>query len=211
MPNSSKRKVYEEVLNKIQSYIEENELEDGDKLPSERELAEQLNAARSSVREALRAIELLGLIETKHGEGTFLKKYRPYQTVELLATFVLRQPMTIRELFEMKYMLEKECLTQVSEAMSHDELKEMKDEFHNYDKQHIHTLFFNTLFKKTNNRLFMKIWQLIDSFTYKTYYKNQNQSLYQKLIELIEERNLELQLAELEKYYDEKFFTIQAD
>src|SRR5690625_1924677 len=103
MSNSSKIKVYEEVLNEIQTYIEENELVDGDKLPSERELAEQLNAARSSVREALRAIELLGLIETKRGEGTFLKKYQPYQTVELLAAFILRQPITIQELFEMKY------------------------------------------------------------------------------------------------------------
>lgn len=67
MTKDTKSKVYQEVLEEIRNYIVDHQLQDGDRLPSERELAEQLNAGRSSVREALRAIELLGLIETRHG------------------------------------------------------------------------------------------------------------------------------------------------
>ncbi|WP_431810888.1 FadR/GntR family transcriptional regulator [Lysinibacillus capsici] len=43
----------------------------GEKSPSERVLSERLGVGRSSVREALRSLELLGLIETRHGEGRF--------------------------------------------------------------------------------------------------------------------------------------------
>ena len=44
-------------------------------LPSERELSSRLNVGRSSVREALRALELVGLIETRRGEGTFIRNF----------------------------------------------------------------------------------------------------------------------------------------
>ena len=52
--------------------MEEDGLVAGDRLPSERELSSRLNVGRSSVREALRALELVGLIETRGGEGTFI-------------------------------------------------------------------------------------------------------------------------------------------
>jgi len=57
---TTKPKVYQGVLQQIRLYIEKNRLGPGDKLPSERELSEKLQAGRSSVREALRALELLG-------------------------------------------------------------------------------------------------------------------------------------------------------
>ena len=71
--SSTNRKVYEGILMQLNEIIAEENLRPGDKLPSERELSERLSVGRSSVREALRALELLGLIETRRGEGTFLK------------------------------------------------------------------------------------------------------------------------------------------
>ncbi|MBR8646160.1 FadR family transcriptional regulator [[Brevibacterium] frigoritolerans] len=55
--------------------IEADSLLPGDKIPSERELSDRFNVGRSSVREALRALELLGLIETRRGEGTFIRGF----------------------------------------------------------------------------------------------------------------------------------------
>lgn len=83
VPMTPKQKVYQGVLQEIRNFIAKNNLKTGDKLPSERELSDKLQAGRSSIREALRAMELLGLIETRHGEGTYLSMYRPYQTMEL--------------------------------------------------------------------------------------------------------------------------------
>lgn len=62
LDSSQDRKVYEGILLQIHEIVQRDNLVPGDKLPSERELSEQLGAGRSSVREALRALELLGLI-----------------------------------------------------------------------------------------------------------------------------------------------------
>lgn len=105
---SPKQKVYQGVLQEIRKYIDSNDLEPGDKLPSERELADKLLAGRSSIREALRAMELLGLIETRRGEGTYLSTYRPYQTVELLSSFILQENNTKKNLLITKKVMEKE-------------------------------------------------------------------------------------------------------
>ncbi|MDQ7864958.1 GntR family transcriptional regulator [Peribacillus frigoritolerans] len=67
--------------------IEADSLLPGDKIPSERELSDRFNVGRSSVREALRALELLGLIETRRGEGTFIRDFQEHKLVELLGTF----------------------------------------------------------------------------------------------------------------------------
>lgn len=71
---NERSKVYVEILKQIRQLMQSNQLQTGDKIPSERELAERLNAGRSSVREALRALELLGLIETRRGKARLLKK-----------------------------------------------------------------------------------------------------------------------------------------
>ncbi|MER1935547.1 MAG: GntR family transcriptional regulator, partial [Priestia megaterium] len=71
---NERSKVYVEILKQIRQLMEDDRLTTGDKIPSERELSERLGAGRSSVREALRALELIGLIETRRGEGTFIKE-----------------------------------------------------------------------------------------------------------------------------------------
>lgn len=72
-PLKKKTRLYEDIVEMFTKKIESGELKAGDKLPTERELVEQLGVSRTSVREALRAMELVGLIESKVGEGTFIK------------------------------------------------------------------------------------------------------------------------------------------
>ena len=86
----AKSKAFLNILEEIDQIILQDQLLAGDKLPSERELAERLSVGRSSVREALRALELLDLIETRRGEGTFIKELGSHRLVEILASFFLR-------------------------------------------------------------------------------------------------------------------------
>ena len=65
-----------EIVKQLREMITADDLKSGDKIPSERELSERLNVGRSSVREALRALELLGLIETRRGEGNLSGIFR---------------------------------------------------------------------------------------------------------------------------------------
>ena len=64
-------KVYEAIMEQIKESVKSGELKRGDKLLSERELAEKLEVSRTSVREAIKALNMLGLIESRHGDGNF--------------------------------------------------------------------------------------------------------------------------------------------
>ncbi len=66
------KKVYEHVIEQIQNMVMTGVLQKGDKLPSERDLVEQLGVSRASIREAIRALEMIGLIESRQGEGNFI-------------------------------------------------------------------------------------------------------------------------------------------
>ncbi len=65
--------VYRAVLERIQAFILEQKIQPGERLPSERELAELLSVSRVTVRQALKVLEDIGKVEIIHGSGTYLK------------------------------------------------------------------------------------------------------------------------------------------
>jgi len=67
-------KTYAEIVAQISGHIESGELKGGERLPSERTLSDTLNIGRQSLREALSVLEAIGLIEVKHGIGTFIRE-----------------------------------------------------------------------------------------------------------------------------------------
>ena len=67
-------RIYEEIVRQVKAMIAEGRLKSGDRLPPERDLAEKFVVSRTSVREALRALESLGLVEIRPGEGTFVRE-----------------------------------------------------------------------------------------------------------------------------------------
>ena len=70
-------RLYEQVIGQIQDRIISGELRPGDRLPSERELAEQLNVSRTVIREAVKALSQKGLVEIRTGRGTFITDGTP--------------------------------------------------------------------------------------------------------------------------------------
>lgn len=77
-----KASVSETIVQQVKDLILRGQLEAGDKLPSERELSEQLRVGRSSVREATSALLALGVIEIRSGEGVFVREDFPRSTLE---------------------------------------------------------------------------------------------------------------------------------
>jgi len=67
------QKLYLQIVNQIRDLIANGKLKIGDKLPPERVLAEKFGASRASIREAMSALETLGLIESKSSQGNFIK------------------------------------------------------------------------------------------------------------------------------------------
>lgn len=69
-----KTRRYEDIVQLFIGKIESGELKAGDRLPTERELVDILGVSRTSIREALRAMELLGMVQSKVGGGTFIRQ-----------------------------------------------------------------------------------------------------------------------------------------
>jgi GntR family transcriptional repressor for pyruvate dehydrogenase complex len=67
-------KLYEEVAARIRGLIAEGELRPGQALPSERKLAEQFKVGRAVIREAIRQLEVSGLVESRHGGGNYVRE-----------------------------------------------------------------------------------------------------------------------------------------
>jgi len=67
------KRIYLEIVDQLADLITRGEFAPGQQLPSERELVDKLRVSRASLREALIALEIMGLIETKHGQGRFVR------------------------------------------------------------------------------------------------------------------------------------------
>lgn len=155
-------KVYVEIVRQLREMINKDGLKPGDKIPSERELSERLNAGRSSVREALRALELLGLIETRRGEGTFIRDFRGNQLVQLLSTFILQDEKAKDDVIETKYMIEVDSLYLAAEKFQEEEVERLKVwiDDHNFEDGE----FFRKIVGLADNHLFYRIWYILNDY-----------------------------------------------
>lgn len=102
------KKIYVEIVEQIKELFATGNLRPGDKLLSERELAERLQVSRASVREALSALEAMGLLEIRPGEGTFIRQTNVDSIIEPLALLLLVEKDQIRELYEVRKIMEVE-------------------------------------------------------------------------------------------------------
>src|SRR5437762_9392216 len=119
-------RIYQEIVRQVKAMIAEGRLKSGDQLPPERDLAEKFLVSRTSVREALRALESVGLIEIRPGEGTFVREISVEALVEPLALVLLSQRAMIEELFEARRMLEPVIAGLAARRATKDEVQEME-------------------------------------------------------------------------------------
>jgi GntR family transcriptional repressor for pyruvate dehydrogenase complex len=119
-------RIYEEIVRQVKAMIAEGRLKGGDRLPPERDLAEKFVVSRTSVREALRALESLGLVEIRPGEGTFVREVSIEALVEPLALLMVSQREAIGELFEARRLLEPALAALAAVRATPEELQEME-------------------------------------------------------------------------------------
>ena len=118
-------RIYAEIVRQIRGLIADGQLKSGDRLPPERDLAERFRVSRTSVREALRALESLGLIEIRAGEGTYVREVSVEALIEPLALVILTQREAIAELYEARRLLEPAIAALAARRASREEVAEM--------------------------------------------------------------------------------------
>jgi GntR family transcriptional repressor for pyruvate dehydrogenase complex len=119
-------RIYEEIVRQVKALITEGRLKSGDQLPPERDLAAQFKVSRTSVREALRTLESLGLIAIRPGEGTFVREVSVESLIEPLAHVILSQREAVGELFEARRLLEPALAGLAARRATQDDLEEME-------------------------------------------------------------------------------------
>jgi GntR family transcriptional repressor for pyruvate dehydrogenase complex len=121
-----RNKVYEEVAKQIERLILKK-LKPGDKLPSERELAETLRVSRSSIRDAIRGLELMGLVEPRQGAGTIVRETSVEALVNPFANALKRRQEMVSELLDFRKMLEPPLAARAAAHASPDDVSEMEE------------------------------------------------------------------------------------
>ncbi|WP_044640885.1 FadR/GntR family transcriptional regulator [Risungbinella massiliensis] len=181
---------FQSILKGIHSLIEEDRLRPGDRLPSERELSERLGAGRSSVREVLRALELLGLIVTRRGEGTFLQPYHTHHLVQLLADYILRDRESQEDLVDMRILLELEAVRLAVGRASDSDIEKLKEILQHMEewiqagylphqqKEEFH----HTIVRLSKNKLLIRTWFPVHQYFTLCTHSNQDINKWQKVV-----------------------------
>lgn len=121
------KKVYEKVIEQIQDSIFRGEFKNGDKLPSERDLSEQMGVSRTSIREAIRVMETMGIIESKQGEGNFICSNINKSLIEPLSLLFKLNNGSWHEVIELRQALELEAVKFASERITKYEAMELEN------------------------------------------------------------------------------------
>jgi DNA-binding FadR family transcriptional regulator len=163
--NQSKR--FLDIVRDVRDMIRRENIKPGNRIPSERELAEKLQVGRSTLREALRSLELLGLIETRRGEGTFLSDHRNHQLVEVLSTFILQDKQSQQDVWETRLIHEISAIQTICESsklaslLIWDSFRKRLTENEGFYRED----FVRELMVLSGNRLSLKIWFLLQQYS----------------------------------------------
>jgi Transcriptional regulators len=119
------RKIYEQIVDQIAQLVADGHLKPGDRLPSERELVERFQVSRASIREAISALEMMGLIEVRSGEGTYIREVNIDSAVAPLAWMLFIEKDIELELYEARKILEVQAAGLAAERAKDDEIMDM--------------------------------------------------------------------------------------
>jgi GntR family transcriptional regulator, transcriptional repressor for pyruvate dehydrogenase complex len=122
-----KRSVPEEVIHQLRIVIESGQIKPGGKLPPERELSRMLNVSRPSLREALRALNLLGILENRVGSGTYLSTPSDKWTLEPFNLLFTLSKERLNDIFEVRKSLEGTVAGLAAERRSDEDLEDIKN------------------------------------------------------------------------------------
>lgn len=116
--------VRDAIIENILQYIEENRLEIGDKIPSERTLASCLKVSRGSVREALKALEYSGILEIHHGGGAFLRSKSPFPLTKYCGD-ERENLVMLRHLLDARRMIEERVIVEATPTATAQQIREL--------------------------------------------------------------------------------------
>lgn len=119
-------RIFEHIVEQIRERVADGSLRPGTRLPPERVLAETLGVSRTSVREALRALELQGIIQGKQGGGTYIQDMSTEVLVQRLAAAAGKGEETVTEILELRELIEPGVARLAAERATAEHIAELE-------------------------------------------------------------------------------------
>jgi GntR family transcriptional repressor for pyruvate dehydrogenase complex len=110
------------AIDVIKRMILAGDLRPGEKLPPERELASALGVSRNSLREAIRSLVLMNVLQSRHGDGTYVSSLDPATLMEPVSFLLSLDPSALAHLFETRRILEAETAALAAERITDEEV-----------------------------------------------------------------------------------------
>ena len=164
------------LIARIKSLISTGVLVPSCKFPPERELAHRFGVSRPSIRQALKVLEIMGVISQRVGDGTYLNENASEILNEPMEFLILMDGISIHELVELRSILEPELAALAAERATAQDLrelarsiKEMEDSRHNLEKSIEADLSFHRgIFQAAGNRACSRILAFIHRSVWKS-------------------------------------------
>ena len=117
----------DQVFEQISALIAGGRFAQGTRLPAERELTEMFNTSRQTIREAIYRAELVGLIEVRHGSGSFVISRKPHMRIKRsFADLITIEANRVGEFFEIRRALEGWCASQAAKLGTETDFRAIK-------------------------------------------------------------------------------------
>ncbi|TDQ42179.1 FadR/GntR family transcriptional regulator [Aureibacillus halotolerans] len=165
MEKIQRKKMYEEVADRITQRLEDGQLKPGDRLPSVEALSKEFGVGRSAIREALSALRAINVLEMKHGEGTYIRTFQPQHMTFPSVSASLMKKEDIAHLLEVRQYLETGTAAAAAIRRTPDHLAEMKQSLAlmkgTVIEEAADFAFHQTILTAAQNPLLQQLWNTI--------------------------------------------------
>ncbi|HEU4494641.1 MAG TPA: FadR/GntR family transcriptional regulator [Rubrobacteraceae bacterium] len=163
-------KLYEEVAARIRDLIASGELATGQALPSERRLAEQFKVGRAVIREAIRQLEVSGLVESRHGGGNYVREVTVEHLVAPIASVLNGMAPLREELMDARLFFEPQIAQVAAARATPEDLRRLEDVIRRQEERVANGLsgadedaeFHDLLASATHNTVVERVMEVID-------------------------------------------------
>ncbi len=122
-----KDRLSDQVARELQAMISNNIYKIGDKLPVENELAQMFNVSRITIREAVRMLSIMGVLDVRQGDGTFVKSLSPESFMKPLLPMLSLNKKNLEDIFEVRMLLECKVAELAALNANEEQLETLRD------------------------------------------------------------------------------------